>query len=92
MLPTGGGQALLDPSDTVILLLDHQSGLLQTVKDVSLPELRANVVMLVLSGLAVFTLVTPRLVDTMTTLFTGDRFVLYRIESSQIADARKAVK
>jgi nicotinamidase-related amidase len=46
VLPTGGGQALLDPSDTVIVLLDHQTGLLQTVKDVSLPELRANVVML----------------------------------------------
>ena len=46
VLPTGGGQALLDPSDTVFLLLDHQSGLLQTVKDVSLPDLRANVVML----------------------------------------------
>ena len=46
VLPTGGGQALLDPSDTVILLLDHQSGLLNTVKDVSLPELRANVVLL----------------------------------------------
>jgi nicotinamidase-related amidase len=46
VLPSGGGQALLDPSDTVILLLDHQSGLLQTVKDVSLPELRTNVVML----------------------------------------------
>jgi hypothetical protein len=28
----------------------------------------------------------------LTTLFTGERFVLYRIESSQIADARKAVK
>ena len=23
VLPTGGGQALLDPSDTVILVLDH---------------------------------------------------------------------
>jgi nicotinamidase-related amidase len=46
VLPTGGGQTLLDPSDTVILLLDHQSGLLQTVKDISLPELRTNVVML----------------------------------------------
>jgi len=46
VLPTGGGQALLDPSDTVILLLDHQSGLFQTVKDIGLPELRANVVML----------------------------------------------
>jgi nicotinamidase-related amidase len=46
VLPTGGGQTLLDPSDSVILLLDHQSGLLQTVKDVSIPELRTNVVML----------------------------------------------
>jgi nicotinamidase-related amidase len=46
VLPTGGGQALLDPSDTVILLLDHQSGLFQTVKDVSVTELRANTVML----------------------------------------------
>jgi nicotinamidase-related amidase len=46
VLPTGGGQALLDPSDTAILLLDHQSGLFQTVKDVTLPELRANTTML----------------------------------------------
>jgi hypothetical protein len=30
VLPSGGGQALLDPSDTVILLLDHQAGLFQT--------------------------------------------------------------
>jgi hypothetical protein len=35
VLPTGGGAALLDPSDTVILLLDHQTGLFQTVKDIS---------------------------------------------------------
>jgi nicotinamidase-related amidase len=46
VLPTGGGQALLDPSDSVILLLDHQSGLFQTVKDISVSELRANTVML----------------------------------------------
>ena len=46
VLPTGGGQALLDPADTVILLLDHQSGLLQTVKDISIAELRSNTVML----------------------------------------------
>ena len=46
VLPTGGGQALLDPSDTVILLLDHQSGLFQTVKDIGVAELRANTVML----------------------------------------------
>ena len=40
VLPTGGGQALLDPSDTVILLLDHQAGLFQTMKDISIAELR----------------------------------------------------
>jgi nicotinamidase-related amidase len=37
---------LLDPSDTVILLLDHQTGLFQTVKDVPLAELRSNTVAL----------------------------------------------
>ena len=46
VLPTGGGQALLDTNDSVILLLDHQSGLFQTVKDISVAELRANTVML----------------------------------------------
>ena len=46
MLPTGGGAALLDPSDTVILLLDHQTGLFQTVKDISVAELRANTIMI----------------------------------------------
>ena len=46
VLPTGGGQALLDTSDTVILLLDHQAGLFQSVKDIDVAELRRNVVML----------------------------------------------
>src|SRR5262245_26328377 len=46
VLPTGGGAALLDPSDTVFLLLDHQAGLFQTVKDIGVAELRANVTML----------------------------------------------
>jgi nicotinamidase-related amidase len=46
VLPTGGGAALLDPSDTVFLLLDHQAGLFQTVKDISVAELRSNVTML----------------------------------------------
>jgi nicotinamidase-related amidase len=46
VLPSGGGQALIDPGDTVILLLDHQSGLFQTVKDISVSELRANTMML----------------------------------------------
>jgi nicotinamidase-related amidase len=40
------GRMLLDPSDTAILLLDHQSGLFQTVKDISVAELRANTVAL----------------------------------------------
>src|SRR5262245_49087529 len=38
----GGGKALIDPTDTVMLLLDHQSGLFQNVKDISVAELRAN--------------------------------------------------
>ncbi len=37
---------LLDPNDTVILLLDHQTGLLQTVKDVPPAEVRTNAVAL----------------------------------------------
>jgi len=46
VLPSGGGAALLDPSDTVILLLDHQSGLFQTVKDIPVADLRANTTMI----------------------------------------------
>jgi nicotinamidase-related amidase len=46
VLPTGGGQALFDPSDSILLLLDHQTGLFQTVKDISLAELRDNTIML----------------------------------------------
>jgi hypothetical protein len=41
VLPTGGGAALLNPSDTVLLLLDHQSDLFQTVKDIPVAELRS---------------------------------------------------
>jgi nicotinamidase-related amidase len=37
---------LLDPRDTIVLLLDHQTGLFQTVKDIPLAELRANTVVL----------------------------------------------
>ena len=46
VLPSGGGQALLDPSDAVFLLLDHQSGLFQTVKDIPVADLRRNVEMI----------------------------------------------
>jgi nicotinamidase-related amidase len=38
----GVGKALIDPTDTVLLLLDHQAGLFQNVKDISVAELRAN--------------------------------------------------
>src|SRR5438067_13085897 len=46
VLPTGGGAALLDPSDVVLLLLDHQAGLFQTVKDVPLADFRSHAVLL----------------------------------------------
>jgi len=39
-------QVFLDPNDTVLLLLDHQTGLFQTVKDIPVAELRANTVVL----------------------------------------------
>lgn len=45
--PTAAARAaLLDPNDTVILLLDHQTGLFQTVKDVPVAELRNNTIAL----------------------------------------------
>ncbi len=46
VLPSGGGAALIDTSDAVILLLDHQAGLFQTVKDITVTELRNNTIML----------------------------------------------
>jgi nicotinamidase-related amidase len=50
---------LLDPADTVILLLDHQAGLFQTVKDVPVAELRTNTVILAkLAKLAKMPLIT----------------------------------
>jgi len=46
VLPSGGGKALMNVDDTALLLLDHQSGLFQTVKDITVAELRANVMAL----------------------------------------------
>src|SRR5262245_36293882 len=40
------GKVLLDPKDTIVLLIDHQTGLFQTVKDVPVAELRVNTVVL----------------------------------------------
>jgi nicotinamidase-related amidase len=41
-----GKKPVIDPNDAVMLLIDHQSGLFQTVKDMPMPALRANVVTL----------------------------------------------
>lgn len=43
---TAASKVLLDPKDTVVLLLDHQTGLFQTVKDIPVRELRENTVVL----------------------------------------------
>jgi nicotinamidase-related amidase len=37
---------MIDPADAVMLLIDHQSGLFQLVKDLDLPTLRNNVIAL----------------------------------------------
>ncbi len=36
-------KSMIDPSDAVMLLIDHQSGLFQLVRDIDLPTLRAHV-------------------------------------------------
>jgi nicotinamidase-related amidase len=46
ILPSGGGRALINVDDATLPLLDHQTGLFQTVKDISVAELRANVIAL----------------------------------------------
>ena len=38
--------ALIDPSDTLVLLLDHQLVLFQTVNDIPVADLRRNVEMI----------------------------------------------
>jgi nicotinamidase-related amidase len=37
---------MIDPNDAVMLLIDHQSGLFQLVKDIDMPTLRNNVIVL----------------------------------------------
>ena len=46
ILPSGGGKALINVDDVALLLFDHQTGLFQTVEDISAAELRANVIAL----------------------------------------------
>lgn len=40
------GDPLFDPNDAVVLLLDHQTGLFQTVEDIPIDALRTNTVVL----------------------------------------------
>jgi nicotinamidase-related amidase len=37
-----GSRPIIDPDDSVMLLIDHQSGLFQTVGDMPMPELRSR--------------------------------------------------
>lgn len=37
-----GQKPIIDPADAAMLLIDHQSGLFQTVKDMPMPELRTH--------------------------------------------------
>lgn len=41
-----GQRPVIDPNDAAMLLIDHQSGLFQTVKDMPMTELRANATVL----------------------------------------------
>jgi nicotinamidase-related amidase len=41
-----GNKWMIDPNDAVMLLIDHQSGLFQLIKDIELPVLRSNVIAL----------------------------------------------
>lgn len=54
-----GQRPVIDPNDAVMLLIDHQSGLFQTIKDMPMPELRANATTLAkvatLAGIPVIT-------------------------------------
>ncbi len=46
MPTTDAAKVLLDPKDTMLLLMDHQTGLFQTVKDVPVADLRVRAVVL----------------------------------------------
>ena len=46
MTKTQFNKWMIDPNDAVLLLIDHQSGLFQWVKDMDVPTLRNNVIAL----------------------------------------------
>ena len=43
---------MLDPDDSIILLIDHQSGLFNTVRDVPVPDLRNYVIAIAIAKAA----------------------------------------
>ena len=47
----GGAGLVLSPDDVAMLLIDHQSGLFQTVSDMAMPELRQRAAALCLRDL-----------------------------------------
>lgn len=47
----GGARPVLNPDDVAMLLIDHQSGLFQTVGDMAMPELRQRAAALCLRDL-----------------------------------------
>jgi len=59
---------MIDPDDAVMLLIDHQSGLFQLVRDIEQPTLRAHVTALAkvarLARIPTFTTASCRMVRT----------------------------
>lgn len=56
-----GARPVIDVNDAVMLLIDHQSGLFQTVGDMPMPELRARAAALAkIASLAKIPVITTR--------------------------------
>ncbi len=49
---------MIDVNDTAMLLIDHQSGLFQTVGDMPMPELRARAALAKMASLAGIPVIT----------------------------------
>lgn len=61
MLPIAATNGMLDPDDSIILLIDHQSGLFNTVRDVPVPDLRNYVIAIAKAATLLNIPVIPRL-------------------------------
>ena len=49
---------MIDPDDAAMLLIDHQSGLFQTVGDMPMPELRARAALASMATLSKMPVIT----------------------------------